>query len=189
MNALRGLPSAVAGSFGFLYRRYFSQPSIPGFFIRNPSRSYGLSYHAEHFPAADSRVTLTDQADRLGLPRLRIDLRFSEEDAGALYRAHELMRVWLADNRLGELRYRQAADQTPAAILATARHGTHQIGTARMAGRPADGVVDANLLVFGLPNLYVASSAVFPTSGQANPTLTIVALAARLADHLATMPR
>ena len=60
----------------------------------------------------------------------------------------------------------------------------HHMGTARMAASPGSGVVDGNCAVFGLPNLYIASSAVFPTCSHANPTLTIVALAVRLAQHL-----
>jgi choline dehydrogenase-like flavoprotein len=60
----------------------------------------------------------------------------------------------------------------------------HYIGTTRMADTPADGVVDRNCAVFGMENLYVAGSSIFPTAGQANPTLTIVALALRLADFL-----
>jgi choline dehydrogenase-like flavoprotein len=62
--------------------------------------------------------------------------------------------------------------------------GGHHIGTARMSASPRHGVVDADCAVHGVPNLFVASAAVFPTCGHANPTLTIVALALRLADHL-----
>jgi choline dehydrogenase-like flavoprotein len=58
------------------------------------------------------------------------------------------------------------------------------MGTTRMHPDPRRGVVDANGRVHGIANLYVAGSSVFPTSGSANPTLTIVALALRLADHL-----
>jgi choline dehydrogenase-like flavoprotein len=60
----------------------------------------------------------------------------------------------------------------------------HHIGTTRMADDPREGVVDADCRVHGVSNLYVAGSSVFPTAGNANPTLTIVALALRLADRL-----
>ena len=60
----------------------------------------------------------------------------------------------------------------------------HHMGTTRMATSPREGVVDANCRVHGMRNFFVAGSSVFPTSGHANPTLTIVALALRLADHL-----
>jgi choline dehydrogenase-like flavoprotein len=62
--------------------------------------------------------------------------------------------------------------------------GKHHIGTTRMHADPKQGVVDPDCRIHGLANLYVAGSSVFPTSGYANPTLTIVALALRLADHL-----
>jgi choline dehydrogenase-like flavoprotein len=60
----------------------------------------------------------------------------------------------------------------------------HHMGTTRMADDPRRGVVDVACRVHGIRNLYVAGSSVFPTSGFASPTLTIVALALRLADHL-----
>jgi len=183
-NVLRDLPSAIGGSARFLYQRYLSRWRIPGFFIRNPNRTYGLSYHAEHLPSADSRVTLSTEQDRFGLPRLRVDLRFGQQDAQALFRAHELMREWFALTGVGMLRYRQPIEDTPQAILAVAKHGTHQIGTVRMGTDRRTGIVDRDLRCFDLQNLYVASSAVFPSSGQANPTLTIVALAVRLGAHL-----
>jgi choline dehydrogenase-like flavoprotein len=63
-------------------------------------------------------------------------------------------------------------------------YGGHHIGTARMADTAAQGVVDAECQVHGMRNLFVSGSAVFPTSSQANPTLTIVALAVRLAERL-----
>jgi choline dehydrogenase-like flavoprotein len=79
---------------------------------------------------------------------------------------------WLQDDRLP---------------MRTALHETyHYIGTTRMADDPSAGVTDRNCAVHGMQNLFVAGSSVFPTAGQANPTLTIVALALRLADHLKT---
>ena len=60
----------------------------------------------------------------------------------------------------------------------------HHMGTTRMSIEPGEGVVDAECRVHGLDNLYIAGSSVFPTSGNANPTLTIIALAMRMADHL-----
>jgi choline dehydrogenase-like flavoprotein len=63
--------------------------------------------------------------------------------------------------------------------------GNHHMGTTRMSENPADGVVDRNCQLHGVPNLYVAGSSVFPTVGMANPTLTIVALALRMAERIA----
>jgi choline dehydrogenase-like flavoprotein len=67
--------------------------------------------------------------------------------------------------------------------------GSHHMGTTRMARSPEHGVVDGDCAVFGIPNLFVAGSSVFPLGGCANPTLTIVALALRLADHIASTAR
>jgi len=183
-NIIMDLPWAVVSVCRFLYARYIARPPMPGFFIRNAARRYGLSYHAEQSPQPDSRVTLSEAVDRLGMPRLRIDYRFARQDAEAVYRAHLQLADWLERTGSGSVEFRQPPEETVDAILAIAAHGTHQIGTARMAANPADGVVDANLRCFGVDNLYVASSAAFPTSGQCNPTLSIAAFAVRLADHL-----
>lgn len=183
-NVLTGFPAAVAFSTDFLWHRYVKPPRIPGFFVRNASRRYPLAYHSEQIPRPESRVSLSDDVDRTGLEKLHIDLRFHETDARSIVRTHELLADWLARTGYGRLHWRHQGDDRMEAVLRQAQHGTHQIGTARMGETPQDGVVDANLLVFGTPNLYVAGTAVLPTSGQANPTLTAVALGIRLAAHL-----
>lgn len=184
LNALRDIPATINFVTSFLHARYLAKERIPGYFLRNRARRYGLSYHAEQSPRATSRVRLTQETDRLGLPRLEIDLRFHRDDAEALLRAHGKLAAFLTKTGLGRIEYRQTPDDCIAAIDAQMAHGTHQIGTARMGATRAEGVVGSNLACFDCPNLYIASSAVFPTSGAANPTLTIVALAARLAQHL-----
>lgn len=184
LNIVRDIPRTVTGLCRFLYLRYIARPPMPGFFMRNAARRYGLSYHAEQSPQPDSRVTLSDAVDRLGVQKLRIDYRFARADAEAVLRAHVRLADWISRNDLGAVEFRQPVEETVDAILAIAAHGTHQIGTARMAASPADGIVDSNLRCFDVDNLYVVSSAVFPTSGQCNPTLSIAAFAVRLADHL-----
>ena len=62
--------------------------------------------------------------------------------------------------------------------------GHHHMGTTRMHVDPKRGVANENCQVHGISNLFIAGSSLFPTSGCANPTLTIVALAVRLADHM-----
>ena len=69
-------------------------------------------------------------------------------------------------------------------IAAQSRDGYHQIGLTRMALEPTQGVVDPTCRVHGTKNLFVASAAIFPVSGQANPTLSVVAFALRLAEFL-----
>jgi choline dehydrogenase-like flavoprotein len=96
---------------------------------------------------------------------------------------------WLRKCKCGELEYWFQKNEMPAAIRAMSVDGLHQVGTTRIAATAEDGVVDENLKVWGTSNLYVCSSSVFPTSGQANPTFLLGAFALRLAHHLASTDR
>ena len=183
-NVLKELPQAAVFGFSFLYKRYLSSSRIPGFFLLNPGHRYGLSYHAEQIPNERSRVYLSDKKDKFSNPRLTIDLQFCEEDAVPILRSHELLSDWLERHDLGKIEYRQSKSLAIETIVDIATHGTHQIGLARMGQTSQTAIVDPNLRTFDSPNLYVLSSAVFPSSGQCNPTLTIVAMGLRLTQHL-----
>jgi len=147
---------------------------------------------AEQAPNPSSRVTLSEEKDALGLPRLNLDWQFSDidrESAAGAMRAldHELKRLkfgyvepaaWLED--------KNTSWEIDPLISKHPIGGYHHMGTARMAESDKDGVVDADGRVHGVENLFIAGSAVFPTVGWANPTLTILALCLRLADKLKT---
>jgi choline dehydrogenase-like flavoprotein len=188
-NILCGVPEAVREATRFLYRRYVKKPRLPGFFIRNKARRYALFYHAEQAPNLASTVGLTAARDRLGMPRLRVDLRYSDIDARSVVTGHAIIDRDLRAAGLGHLEYHGPEAERAGRVWDQMTDGYHQIGTVRMAADPAHGVVDADCRVHGTPNLFVAGSAVFPTSGQANPTLLISALSARLAAHLARLVR
>jgi choline dehydrogenase-like flavoprotein len=147
-----------------------------------------VRYHSEHAPHRESRVTLSDETDALGLPRLKIDLRFHEADVRSVVHAHRCFGDWLARTGLGQMSWIYPEAELEAEVMRQSHDGHHQIGTVRMGASPEQGVVDRDCRVFGAPNLYVASSAVFPSSSQANPTLTAILLGARLAEHLAGTP-
>jgi choline dehydrogenase-like flavoprotein len=185
VNLIRGMPAAALFLAGFFKQRYFSETRLPGFFVRNRAHRYGLTYHCEQSPDPDSRVTLSGAVNRLGLPELKVDLRFRRDDAAALVRTHLLMQDWLTRTGFGRLEFQAPEPELEDLVLQQASHGTHQVGLIRMAADRSQGVVDADLRTFDARNLYVASTAVLPTSGQANPTFTTVALALRLADRLA----
>lgn len=188
-NIIAGLPEAVREGARFLYRRYGTTPRLPGFFIRNKARRYAMFYHAEQAPNPASTVSLVETRDALGVPRLKIDLRYSDLDVASVIAGHEIIDRNLRDAGIGRLEHHFPVEERTARIWGQMTDGYHQIGTIRMAGDPARGVVDADCRVHGSPNLFVAGSAVFPTSGQANPTLLITALSARLAAHVSRLVR
>ena len=129
-----------------------------------------------------STVSLSDERDELGMLRLKIDLQFAQQDIDSVVTAHQHWDRHLRNHNCGYLRY--LTDDPPASVWEQAGDGFHQIGTTRMSAEPSRGVVDTDCQVHGIDNLFVASSSVFVTAGQANSTLTIVAFALRLADHL-----
>jgi choline dehydrogenase-like flavoprotein len=136
---------------------------------------------SEQLPNLDSRVTLDESSvDALGMPRVRLDWSFTAEDFDRLEVSIDALTAALGADGKGRLCWPVARDQL-LSILDPARH---HIGTTRMHADPEHGVVDADCCVHGLSNLYIAGSSVFPTAGIANPTLTIIALAMRLSDHL-----
>lgn len=189
LNVLKDVFGSTALASKFLLARYGSSVRLPGFFVPSKSHRYAFHYHGEHLPNAESRVRLTDRTDAFGLPRLAIDLRFNDFDAASIVRTHELMDARLRATGIAHLEFKAQGDERVRSVLAQASDGFHQIGTARMSASERDGVVDTNARVHGTANLYLAGSAIFASSGQANPTLTAVALAARLAAHLKTAQR
>ncbi|MEO5973394.1 MAG: GMC family oxidoreductase [Sphingomicrobium sp.] len=165
-------------------------PLRPWLLHRTGVMELALLIRAEQAPNPDSRVTLSPDVDALGMPRVKLDWQLSEIDKHSVAElvnvlASELTRLglgsaepadWLADPAQ---RWR-----TDPLISAHPIGGYHHIGTTRMADSPRRGVCDANGQVFGVHNLFVAGSSLFPTSGWANPTLTLMALAYRSAAHL-----
>jgi choline dehydrogenase-like flavoprotein len=178
------------GIFGQLaavvYTRLFQKRRLPMVLPPLKVNRFPLFFQTEHAPNRDSRVVLDpDSRDAFGMPRLDVQIRFSEID-------HHTCRVFV------EL-FRKRLEASGAGSFHVAEHewrrllhpeefdfnsNSHNIGTTRMAFTPDKGVVDPNCKVFGIDNLYMAGASVFPTSSHANPTLMIVALALRLADHL-----
>jgi choline dehydrogenase-like flavoprotein len=138
-----------------------------------------LLAEAEQRPDPANRVTLSDERDALGLPRVRLHWNIAAEDFRTLERG-----IWLAALAIGEAGLGRVQLRLDEAWRDRVTGAFHHLGTTRMADSPARGVVDAQCRVHGLANLWVAGSSVFPTGGAANPTVTLVALAVRLADEL-----
>lgn len=133
----------------------------------------------EQVPDPASRVTLSEDRDALGVNRLVLDWRIGAAERRSVAHLHEVIGRRVAAAGIGTM---EVSVSEAGELHFT--DASHHMGTTRMSDDARTGVVDINCRVHGVRNLYVASSSVFPTSGHANPTLTIVALALRLAEHL-----
>jgi choline dehydrogenase-like flavoprotein len=132
-------------------------------------------------PNPDSRVLLSDETDALGLRRVKLDWRLTELDKRSVARALEIMGAEIGRTGIGRFKMLIGDDPGWPEDLEGANH---HVGTTRMHDDARQGVVDRNCKAHGIDNLYIAGSSVFPTAGIGTPTLMIVALALRLADHL-----
>jgi choline dehydrogenase-like flavoprotein len=145
------------------------------------ARNVSSYFKTEQLPNPESRIVLdAESCDALGMPRVRLDWRFTALDLDLLERSVTALAQSLGGAGLGRVCW--PADRSAiAALMAPARH---HMGATRMGADIDRGAVDNDCRVHGLRNLYIAGSSVFPTSGNANPTLTLIALAMRLSDHL-----
>ncbi|GAA0478289.1 GMC family oxidoreductase [Parasphingorhabdus litoris] len=145
---------------------------------------------AEQAPNPDSRIILGCATDRLGMRQVELDWQLSEIDKRSVKVlmetvGEEYRRLGWGDVVLSDwLSETSARWKTDPLISSHPIGGYHHMGGTRMSSAPDTGVVDKNCKLHDSPNLFVASSSVFPTGGWANPTVTIMALALRLADHL-----
>ena len=143
-----------------------------------------LSVHCEQAPTSDSFMALSDEKDAVGMRKARLTWRGSDAETHTIRAYIDAVRTAFAANGLGRIVPDPGVMEDDAALVSRFGESFHHIGGARMADTAADGVVDSDLRVFGTLNTYVCSSAVFPSAGFANPTHTVIALAARLAVHL-----
>lgn len=134
----------------------------------------------EQEPSPHSRVRLGSKPDRFGVPLAELDWRLTPFDIASMVRGQQLVAAGLG----AAVGARVISTLGPEGVP-TPGGGAHHMGTTRMSTHPSSGVVDETCRVHEVGNLFVAGSSVFPTGGAANPTLSIVALAARLADHIA----
>jgi len=165
--------------------RLLDPVKLPGIFIPNRTGQYDLWYHAEQSPDPGSRIGLAGPVPPDAPARLSARLAFSRADAGSVVRSLEQLDQRLMASGVGRLTLSGDSEALADRVMEQAIDGAHQIGTARMSASPRDGVVDANCQVHGLPGVYLAGSSVFASSGHANPTFLAVALARRLAAHIA----
>ena len=165
---------------------------FPNFVVREFTQGHGLPHKltalaiegiTEQRPDPESRITLSDKTDALGVPIARVNWLNDDEALRSLARLGQILegefrRVGLPAPQLEDWVLEQRLEDC--VLIDSA----HTAGTTRMSDDPRSGVVDSNCQVHGVAGLYVAGGSVFPTCGHANITLMILALAVRLADRL-----
>jgi choline dehydrogenase-like flavoprotein len=173
------LPTLAQQVFRYQMQRRAFNPRSARIFLR---------VHCEQEPLSESSIALTENRDALGLFRAKLNWRVSSEEIRTIQTFAEMIRDTFARARLARVEIDPDLYSEDGRFLSKLDDSNHHMGGTRMSVSPADGVVDPDLRLHTTRNCYVCSSSVFPTSGFSNPTHTLLALAVRLAEHLASLP-
>ncbi len=150
--------------------------------IYTPDPDVKLNIMMECNPEPHNRIQLSDEKDIFGMPKIQLHWTISDQVIHTFEKSLDLFKSYIDQSGLGILEKEDFAKNKD--WKGRINDATHHIGTTRMGVNDSEAVVDQNCKVFELDNLYIAGSSVFPTGSHSNPTLTIIALAMRLADHL-----
>lgn len=143
--------------------------------------NYSAQFIFEPSPCKNSRVTLIDDVDALGMKKLKLDWQFNQRDFRSVEKVVELMIKEFGVMNIGRVKWKRLFEPK---TISEIGGGMHHAGTTKMSSLPEDGVIDENCRVHESTGLYVMGNSVFPHVGFSNPTVTIVALSLRLADHI-----
>lgn len=183
-NVMLGAPRLAGFALDWTRRRILARRKLPSVVLGDPRGVYPLDLNGEQEPHRDSRIRLGDERDAHRMRRTIIDWRCTAEDRRRMIDGVRLIGRALAAGGAATITLDDAEAERwsnhPVPV------GGHHIGTARMAATAAEGVCDANAELFDTRGVFVAGAACFATSSFANPTLTLLALTLRLADHLRT---
>jgi choline dehydrogenase-like flavoprotein len=149
-------------------------------------KGFQLRARTEVVPNPENRITLDHERDALNVNRIRLDWNVGSLDRSTVATTMQLLAEELGRLNVARVRVNELLFKDDSSWSENLSWFGHHMGTTRMDENPKRGVVDTNCRVHGVSNLFIASSSVFPTCGFANPTLTICAIALRLADHLKT---
>jgi choline dehydrogenase-like flavoprotein len=163
---------------------YIARKRNPNFVF--PMSKLKLSVYCEQSPLSESRIALTDKRDALGLFQSSIDWKVSPHEVETVRRYVQVAQQVFEQR--GIARVEPDPDLIHDRMVHKFVDNFHHMGGTRMGNSVLEGVVDPDLRLFGTRNAYVCSTSVFPTSGFANPTHTLLALAVRLAWHLKKLP-
>ena len=150
--------------------------------IKPQPNKISVQFHMEQAPEATNRVILSSEKDIFGKPLAHVDWKVSKIEKMTVLNLYSALEAWVKHNKIGKIHWvRSITEDDDWDWIDDA---SHHAGTTRMGNDPKTSVVDKDCKVHTFDNLYIAGGSVFPTSGFANPTWTITALALRLADHL-----
>jgi choline dehydrogenase-like flavoprotein len=181
MNVVMDIGSVSKFAYDWLFKIKLAKRRIPYTLVANRNGSYPIEFNSEQVSDANNRIELLEEVDRFGMQRVSVHWKMTELDIQSGVKSFNLLKSLFEKTKSCRLEFDQAElERSMANALPV---GGHHLGTTRM-GEYADSVVDVNCKVHGVKNLYITSASVFTTNGHANPTLTIVALALRLAKHL-----
>lgn len=181
-NVALGCFSLAKFGLHWLKDRILARRKYPSISLKSRENCYTIHFDSEQTPNPESRVLLGDTLDAFGQPLLKVDWKYSQQDVDSVVRSAELLRASFEECGVGE--FKQTPEETKEMILKGFGVGSHHIGATRMSDSPTSGVVDANCEVHGVKGLYIAAPSVFPTGSFANPVLTTVAIALRIADRV-----
>jgi hypothetical protein len=180
----RELPSSITsiGSAFFpLIRRYIRDRRV----FAMMEDGVDLAFQCEQIPTAESRITLADDTDMAdGLPPVVLDWRTGGDEAKFLQTSASHFAEYFDRTACAELRVNPALLDNAAAFVSRMRDTSHPSGGLCMGPDPTSGATDQDCRIWGASNVYVAGAASLATSGEANITLTALALTLRLTDHL-----
>jgi choline dehydrogenase-like flavoprotein len=157
-------------------------------FVYRPRAVASLGLTTEQEPSRESYVALSEDNDRFGLPKARLHWHISDKTWQTKRAFAPVMKAEIERLGFGWVTLIDPIVSGTKDWESLLTDTNHHMGGTRMSARAEDGVVDANMRVWGVPNLYVCSASVFPTSSHSNPTLTLLALCSRLIERLTHMP-
>ncbi|WP_428425511.1 GMC family oxidoreductase [Methylibium sp.] len=186
--SLLSLPGHIAAVFATslpLALRYFKDRRS----FKPRDAEVSLGFFCEQLPTSRSRIQLGDQTDELGLRRIRVDWQIDGRELATMRRFGMLIKEEFEQQGLATVTLDPRLVNEDPAFTNEIFDAIHQMGSTRMGRSTEDGFVDADLKVFGIDNLFIAGSTVFPSTGFANPTFTAIALSLRLGRHLSGAAR
>jgi choline dehydrogenase-like flavoprotein len=173
------LPRLLSGAAKMAYSL-----KVKGRRVFSKQANVSLNIETEQLPRADSRIQISDKRNAVGIPQTIVDWKISGEEGEAMQRFAVVMEKYLRSLGMTEQNWTIKPQDDAQAWAKAGSDILHPMGGTRMGTSPENSVVDRDLRVHGVANLYVSSCSVFPTGGSSNPTFTMMSLACRLSDRL-----